>query len=83
MAKLSTKERKALPSKDFLGPNRTFPAPDKAHAVAAERLVGRAKKAGSITGAQAAEIKAKARKKLGKPTSKPLSSYAKAKARMK
>ncbi len=49
----------------------TFPIPDKAHALAAERLVGRALKASSITPAQAARVRAAARKKLGKsPTPK-------------
>ena len=36
MAKLTAKERKALPAKDFAGPNRTYPIPDKAHAAAAK-----------------------------------------------
>lgn len=32
MAKLTSKERNALPNKDFAGPNRSFPVQDKAHA---------------------------------------------------
>lgn len=32
MAKLTTKERKALPAKDFAGPGRSYPIEDKAHA---------------------------------------------------
>ena len=32
MAKLTSKERKALPGKDFAGPKRSFPIPDKSHA---------------------------------------------------
>lgn len=32
MAKLTTKERNALPNSAFAGPNRTYPIPDKAHA---------------------------------------------------
>lgn len=35
MATLTRKARKALPAKDFAGPNRTFPIPDKKHARAA------------------------------------------------
>jgi len=66
MARLSAGARAKLPSKVFAGPGRSFPIPDKAHAVAAERLVGRAEKAGSINAAQAAHIKAKAAAKLGK-----------------
>jgi hypothetical protein len=70
MAKLSTKQRKKLPSKDFALSGRRFPINDKAHAIAAERLVGRAEKAGSITAAQAAEVRRKAKAKLGKSKSK-------------
>ncbi len=68
MAKLSTRARKALPASKFAGPGRSFPIPDKAHAIAAERLVGRAEKAGSINSSQAATIKAKAKAKLSGKT---------------
>lgn len=32
MAKLTSKDRKGLPAKDFAGPARSFPIPDKSHA---------------------------------------------------
>ena len=64
MARLTSAQRAKLPSSVFAGPNRSFPIPDKAHAVAAKRLVGRALHAGSINSSQAASIKAKANKKL-------------------
>lgn len=32
MAKLDTSQRKALPSHDFAGPDRSFPIPDASHA---------------------------------------------------
>lgn len=32
MGKLSSKARNALPGKDFAGPKRSFPIPDKSHA---------------------------------------------------
>jgi hypothetical protein len=64
MARLTTKARKKIPSGEFAGPHRSFPIEDRAHAIAAERLVGRAEKAGSISLAQAVRIKAKARAKL-------------------
>ncbi len=32
MAKLSAKERNALPAKDFAGPDRSYPIPDASHA---------------------------------------------------
>ena len=35
MAKLTSKQRKALPSSDFAGPNRSFPVENAGHAKAA------------------------------------------------
>lgn len=64
MAKLTTRQRKALPASKFAGPDRSFPIPDKSHAIAAKRLVGRSEKAGNITPAQGAAIKAKAENML-------------------
>lgn len=32
MTKLTAKARKAIPSKDFAGPDRSFPIEDKSHA---------------------------------------------------
>jgi hypothetical protein len=62
--KMTSKTRNALPSKEFALPaKRKFPINDKAHAVAAERLVGRALKAGSITSAEAEKVKSKAKAK--------------------
>lgn len=42
-AKLTTKQRSTLPGGVFCGPNRSFPVPDKVHAVQALRLLGRYK----------------------------------------
>lgn len=64
MAKLTTSQRKALPKSNFALSGGRFPIPDKSHAVAAERLVGRSEKAGNITPAQAATVKRKAKAKL-------------------
>jgi hypothetical protein len=66
MSKLTTGQRNSLSEKAFALPGRKFPIPDRSHAVAAERLVGRSLKAGNITPAQAATVKRKARAKLGK-----------------
>jgi hypothetical protein len=66
MARLTTAQRKKLPSSTYALPGKKFPMPDKAHAIAAERLVGRSVKAGNITPAQAAIVKRKAKAKLGK-----------------
>jgi hypothetical protein len=66
MARLTAKARSKIPASQFAGPGRSFPIEDRAHAVAAERLVGRAVKSGSISLAQAQRIRAKAARKLGK-----------------
>ena len=42
MAKLTAEARRKLPAKDFAGPGRSYPIPDKAHARAAEMLIGHA-----------------------------------------
>jgi len=42
VSRLTSKERKALPSSDFAGPGRSFPIPDKNHARAALALIGHA-----------------------------------------
>lgn len=39
MARLTAKARKALPAKDFAGPDRSFPIQDKNHAKAALALI--------------------------------------------
>jgi hypothetical protein len=65
MARLTAKARKKIPTSKFAGPNRSYPIEDKAHAIAAERLVGRGVKAGNISSAQAGVIRARARNVLG------------------
>ena len=42
MARLTTKERRALPGSTFAGPHRSFPVPDVNHAKAALALIGHA-----------------------------------------
>jgi hypothetical protein len=60
MAKLTTSARKALPSSQFAGPNRTFPIPDAAHAANAKARAAQAVKAGRLTKAQEVRIDAAA-----------------------
>ncbi len=64
MAKLTTKARKAIPTKKFAGPGRSYPIENKAHARAAIRLAPCGVKAGNITSMQDAMIDSKARKVL-------------------
>jgi hypothetical protein len=63
MARLTAKARRKLPAKDFKGPGRSFPIPDKAHARAALQDLPKAK---SLTLQQAQRIRAAANRKLGK-----------------
>ncbi len=65
MAKLTTKERKKLPAKDFAGPKRSYPVEDKAHARAAK-----SRAAQFASPALRAKIDAKANRVLGKKRKK-------------
>jgi hypothetical protein len=66
MAKLDAAARKKMPKKEFAGPKKSFPVNDKNHARLAISGATRSENAGNISPAEAASIKAKARKKLGK-----------------
>ncbi len=46
--KLTAAQRHKLSKSAFCGPNRSFPVPDHAHAVAARRLIGRAHVSASV-----------------------------------
>ena len=61
MAKLKAAARNALPTSDFAGPGRTYPVPDKAHAIAAK-----ARATQFASPALKAKIDAKANAVLGK-----------------
>lgn len=61
MAKLSARDRKALPSSAFAVPGRRgWPMPDKSHARFALTQVGRSLRKGNITPGEAARIRSKA-----------------------
>lgn len=66
MATLSTKARKSLPSKDFAGPGRSYPVPDKSHAANAKARASQAVNAGRMSKSTESKIDAKANKKLKK-----------------
>lgn len=66
MAKLTPKARKAIPTKKFAGPKRSFPVEDKKHAKAAILDAPAAERAGHITPMQKAMIDRKARRELNK-----------------
>jgi len=64
MAKLSTKSRKALPKKDFAGPDRSYPVNDRSHAANAKARATQMVEAGKLAPSTASKIKAKANKVL-------------------
>jgi len=66
MAKLSTKDRKKLPAKDFAGPGRSYPVEDKAHARNAKARASEMAAKGKLSAAEKAKIDRKADAKLGK-----------------
>lgn len=67
MAKLTAAKRRKMPKSEFAGGGTSFPINDKEHARLAIGGATRAMRAGNISASKAASIKAKARKKLGKP----------------
>lgn len=64
MAKLSTKQRKSLPSKDFAGPDRSYPVSDKSHAANAKARASQAVNAGRMSRSTEAKIDTKANRVL-------------------
>ena len=66
MSKLTSKTRDKLPASEFAGPGRSYPVPDKAHAVDAKARASQAVKAGRLSKDQAAKIDAKADKVIKK-----------------
>jgi hypothetical protein len=66
VARLTAKARKGLSGSQFAGPNRSYPVPDKSHAANAKGRATQAVNAGRMSSAQAAKIKAKANRVLGK-----------------
>lgn len=71
MAKLSAKNRKALPASDFAGPGRSYPVPDKTHAANAKATASQAVNAGRMSANEKARIDSKANRVLGeKPMAK-------------
>ncbi len=58
MGKLTSKQRSKLPAKTFAGPDRSYPIPDRSHAVNAL-----ARASGNATASLKAKIRAKVHKK--------------------
>ena len=67
MAKLTTKQRKKIPSSSFgLPGERKYPMPDRAHAANAKARASQQEKKGALSASAKAKIDAKANKVLGK-----------------
>lgn len=66
MAKLTTKKRKKLPESEFAGKDRTYPIPDKAHAINAKARATQQMKKGNLSKAAKEEIDEKADRVLKK-----------------
>jgi len=66
MAKLTTKQRKALKPSQFAGPDRSYPVEDKAHARNAKARASQMEKRGIISESTKERIDAKADKVLKK-----------------
>jgi hypothetical protein len=66
MAKLTAAARRRIPSSEFGEPKqRKFPMPDRSHAANAKARATQGVKAGRISAATAATIRAKANRVLG------------------
>ncbi len=65
MAKLTAKARKKLPSKDFAGPDRSYPVPDKSHAANAKARATQMEEKGKLSPSAKKKIDAKANRVLG------------------
>jgi hypothetical protein len=64
MAKLTTKKRDKIPTKDFAGPGRSYPVEDRGHAIAAKGRAKQMRKRGIISDSEYNKIVAKADRKL-------------------
>lgn len=66
MAKLTTKQRKAMPQSEYALPGKRFPVNDKAHAANAKARATQGVKAGTLSQSQKATVDAKANAVLSK-----------------
>lgn len=66
MAKLTTKERNNLSAKEFAGPDRSYPVPDRSHAANAKARAQQQYNKGHISLEMLHRIDAKANKVLEK-----------------
>lgn len=77
MAKLSTKQRKALPASKFAGPGRSYPIEDKSHARNAKARASEMEHKGKLSKSEEERIDRKADAVLHKGKSKGVRSTTK------
>ncbi len=66
MAKLTARQRRAIPTSKFAGPDRSYPVNDRGHAMAAKSRASAAANAGRMSASTKAKIFSKANKVLGR-----------------
>lgn len=66
MATLTTKQRQALKKSQFAGPGKSYPVPDKAHAINAKARAAQAVNDGRMPESTAKKIDAKANKVINR-----------------
>jgi hypothetical protein len=66
MATLTSKQRDKLPAKDFAGPKRSYPVPDRAHAINAKARAKQQLQRGNITRTEYSHIIRMADEALGR-----------------
>ena len=66
MANLTTKQRKALPAKEFAGPGRSYPVPDASHAANAKARATQMVAKGKLSPSEKSKIDAKANKVIAR-----------------
>lgn len=64
MARLTARQRRKIPSRDFAGPGRSFPVNDASHARAAIRMAPRSYHAGNISKSTEKRIVSRAKRRL-------------------
>jgi hypothetical protein len=69
MARLTAAKRRSLPKRDFGGPDRSYPMPDKAHARNAKARASEMYRKGKLSASAKAKIDRMADRKLGKSRS--------------
>lgn len=66
MSELTAAMRNKIPTKEFAGPDRSYPVPDKAHAANAKARATQQEDKGNMSHAEAETIRSKANRVLNR-----------------